>query len=726
MAWWWLAVGCVSWETAPVDLVAAVDPFIGTGGLGFGQGSLHPGAQVPNGSMRVGPDTSESAGALGPMHCSGYYYEDPYVVAFSHTRKPGIGVPDGGAIGFMPTAQELIGWKDYRAPLDHDQETARPGYYSLVLDDVATVELAAGQRVAHHRYAWTSAERWLTLDLAHTGSTEHGVLDTWVDVHDDGVTLTGFVHMDGHLTGRTGGEPTYFVAEFSQPWAEHTLWLDGQAQPAGTTRVDGQDVQLTLRFDADVEARVAISYVDVGGAQVNLALEHPEGTLEDLAAATAATWDETLGRVSVTGGTALEQEIFASALYHALMMPTAYADADGLYLAAGGGIAQQQGWTYYTDFSLWDTYRTLHPLMILAWPERASDYARSLADMGDRLGYLPRWPAAQGESGSMVGNSADVVLGETWIKGITDWPAEAALALSVDQATNLNGVRPRDDLASVLTYGYVPADLGGSAVSKTLEYAIDDHAIAEWAQAMGQIDIAAEFDERSLAYGTVFEPESQFMRGRNADGSWADLNELFWEDYYAEGNAWQYTWLVPHDAEGLAELFGGRDALFDKLDLFFENSLLGEDTFLWDDYYWHGNEPDLHAATLYALLGRPADTWKWSAWIRESKYSGGSDGLDGNDDGGTLSSWYVLVALGLYPMNGTADYVLLPPVFDTMVLHRPDGDLTLVAEGTGENLAGVLVDGIALDRAVIDHATLVGAQTVTFLRSETDVGWGAW
>lgn len=726
MMWWWLTMGCVSWETDPVDLVDAVDPFIGTGGLGFGQGSLHPGVQVPNGSMRVGPDTAESSGALGPMHCSGYYYNDPYVVAFSHTRKPGIGVPDGGALGFMPTTSELTDWKDYLAPLDHDLETARPGYYSVELPDIATVELSGGQRVAHHRYDWFGADRWLTVDLAHTGSTDHGVGDTWIEVDRGTATLTGFVLMDGNLTGRTGGEPTYFVAEFSQGWVEDTLWRNGEPQPDGTLRVDGQDVQLTLRFDADVEVRVGISYVDVAGAEINLALEHPDGTLEDLAARTDQVWRDTLGRFTVTGGTALQQEIFSTALYHALMMPTAYADADGLYLAAGGSIARQQGWTYYTDFSLWDTYRTLHPLMILAWPERASDYARSLTDMGERLGYLPRWPAAQGDSGSMVGNSADVVLGETWIKGITNWPAETALALSVEQATDVDGVRPRDDLAVVLEHGYVPADLGGTSVSKTLEYAIDDHAIALWAESMGQDDVAAAAEQRSKAYTHLFEPTQQFMQGRNSDGSWAELNALHQEDYYAEGNAWQYTWLVPHDADGLAELFGGRDALFDKLDTFFELSTLGEDTFLWDDYYWHGNEPDLHAAYLYALLGRPADTWKWSAWIRDTKYNGESDGLDGNDDGGTLSSWYVLVALGLYPMNGTADYVLLPPVFDRVVLHLPDGELTLDAEGTGENLSGVLVDGVALDRAVIDHQTLVGAQTITFLRSENDVGWGAW
>ncbi len=722
----WLTAGCVSWETDPVDLVDKVDVFVGTGGDGFGVGSLHPGPQVPNGSMRVGPDTRLSYGAFGPYHCAGYWYDDTHVAAFSHTRKPGIGVPDGGAIGFMPATTETIDTDVLMQPLDHTRETAGPGWYSLDLADVAQVDLAAGLRVAHHRYDWHGADRWLTIDLAHTGSDDHGVGDTWIELDPGAATVTGFVHLDGNLTGRTGGEPTYFVAEFSEPWVAHTLWGNSEAQAADTTRVDGRDVQLTLRFDADVEARVAISYVDVQGARINLALEHPDGTLEDLAAATDLAWQDALGRIQVTGGTDEQQRIFATALYHALMMPTAYGDADGLYLAAGGTVAQQQGWTYYTDFSLWDTYRTLHPLMILAFPEKATDFARSLTDMGRRLGYLPRWPAAQGESGSMVGNSADVVLGETWIKGLTGWPAEEALALSHGQATDVAHVRPRDDLSALLEYGYVPADLGGSSVSKTLEYAIDDHAIALWAEDSGEDEIAEAASLRSKSYARVFDTDSQFMRGRNADGSWPEHNELAWEEWFAEGNAWQYTWLVPHDAEGLAEVFGGRDALFAKLDTFFEESTWREDTALPDEYYWHGNEPDLHAAFLYALLGRPADTWRWSAWIRESKYSLDPGGIDGNDDGGTLSSWYVLVALGLYPMNGTADYVLLPPVFDRAVLNLPGGDLVLEAEGTGENLSGVLVDGESLERAVIDHQTLIEAQTITFVRSETDVGWGAW
>jgi predicted alpha-1,2-mannosidase len=722
----WLAVGCVSWQAAPVDLVERTDVFIGTGGQGFGQGSQHPGAALPGGLMRVGPDTVDESGALGFMHCSGYYYEDPYISAFSHTRKPGIGVPDGGAVGFMPTTSELTDWKDVRAPLDHSLETARPGYYAIELPEIARVEIAAGRRVAHHRIDWFGADRWLTVDLAHTGSTDHGVGDTWIEIDRGAATVRGYVLMDGDLTGRSGGEPTYFVARFSQAWVGDTLWSDGRPQDSGVTRVDGRDIQLTLQFDADIEFRVGVSFVDVGGAALNLDLEHPDGSLEELASRGTQIWRDALGRIEVTGGTAEQQEIFASALYHALLMPTAYGDADGLYLAAGGGIGHQRGWTYYTDFSLWDTYRTLHPLMILAWPDLAADHARSLTDMGERLGYLPRWPAGQGESGSMLGNSADVVLAETWLKGITDWPGERALAISLEQASDLDSVRPRDDLEDVLTYGYVPDDLADSSVSKTLEYAIDDHALSLWAGDLGLTDTETEFQARSMAYQKVFDPDTQFMRGRNSDGSWADFSELSWESAYAEGNAWQYTWLVPHDAEGLAALFGGREALFAKLDRFFEQSTLQEDTYLPDNYYWHGNEPDLHAAYLYALLGRPADTWKWSAWIRDSKYGGSPDGLDGNDDGGTLSSWYAMVAIGLYPMNATTDYVLLPPVFDRVVLHRPDGDLTLIAQGTGENLSGVLVDGVALERAVLNHKDLVGAQTLTFLRSETDEGWGSW
>ena len=721
----WLALACVSWETAPVDLVAATDVFISTGGLGFGQGSGSPAATLPAGLMKIGPDTTGESGALGPLHASGYYYEDPYISAFSLTRKPGIGAPAGGAVGWMPTTAETVDPDTYRATLDHDKESAGPGWYRVELEGVGTVELAAGLRTAHMRFDWEGAERWLTLDLSHTGSDDHGVSDAWVELDTGSRIVRGYALLNGSLTGRSGGEPTYFLAEFSEPWVNHTLWDAGRPQE-GVTRLDGANTALTLQFDADVEVRLGLSMIDIGGAEVNLALEHPDGTLEDLAARAEAVWQDTLGTFEVTGGTALEQEIFASALYHAHMMPTAYGDADGLYLAAGGGLGFQAGWTYYTDFSLWDTYRTLHPLVILAWPELAADHARSLTDMGRRLGFLPRWPAGPGESGSMLGNSADIVLAETWLKGVQDFDAAEALEIAVTQATDLDSVRPRDDLSSVLTYGYVPYDLGGSSVSKTLEYAIDDHALALWAADLGEDELATEFTERARGYHHVFDTETQFMRGRNSDGTWVELDELAWSDAYSEGNAWQYTWLVPHDAAGLAELFGGREALFAKLDTFFEKSTLEEDTFLPDNYYWHGNEPDLHAAFLYALLGRPADTWRWSAWIRDGKYNGEPDGLDGNDDGGTLSAWYVLVAMGLYPMNGTVDYVLLPPVFDRIVVHRPDGDLVIEADGTGENLSGVDLDGEPLESAVIQHDDLVGGRHLVFHRSETDVGWGAW
>ena len=713
---WWLLLACSPEETpGAVDLLSRVDPFIGTGGAGFSQGSASPAASAPGGMVKVGPDTSGESSPLGIAHCSGYWYEDPYAVAFSHTRLHGTGASDGGAIGFSPTTAPSVDWKVYRNLMDKSSEVASPGFYSVDLPGVATVELGASTRAAHHRYSFEGEERWLTLDLGHTAA-DHDVLESWMELGAS--EITGFVRMAGSLSGGYGGQPTWFVAQFSTPWTEAGLWVEEEATEA-LVRVEGRAVAATLSFEGDVEVRVGISAVDLEGARNNLEEEIPAWDFDQVVSRTEGRWAEALSAFEVVGGTLPEQRMFASALYHALLMPTNFTDVDGRYRGLDQEVHTAKGWTYYTDFSLWDTYRTLHPLMILAFPEIASDHARSLADMGIRRGELPVWPQGVGETYVMIGNAAEVVLAESAGKGVTGFDERRAFATAHAQATLPGATGARDDLTALLEHGYVPSDLGGGSVAKTLEYAIDDASLSMWAERLGHEELAESYAVRARAYAHVFDAETGFMRPRRSDGTFDPLVETDWSDAYVEGNAWQYTFLVPHDAGGLADLFGGPDLLAEKLDAFFSLSERWVPDYAPAPYYWHGNEPDLHAAFLYGATGLPEQTGRWARWVRETHYTDGPDGLAGNDDGGTLSSWYVFAALGLYPLNGTLDYVVSAPLFDSVRLTTSENSwLTITGEGEGSLSERVLLDGEEWTVPVVSHDQLVHSSRLHTVRSK--------
>jgi len=715
---------CTQEGSSPESLLDEVNVFVGTGGLGFGVGSMSPAATAPFGMMKVGPDTVSDYGALAYSHCAGYAYDDPYIQAFSHTRLPGIGVADGGAVGFMPAVEATMDRDRLRAPLDHDLEEAWPGFYGVELAGLARVELSATPRAALHSYRWeTDGERWINIDLGHTGSSDHDVYASAIEVDVEAGEVTGYVLMDGQLTGRNeAGAPTWFVARFDRDFEDAVVWLE-RAEVSGQT-AEGFQTGASLRFDGDVQVAVGISPVDLAGARNNLDAELPDWDVGAAQARTRDEWQRLLGAVKVSGGDEEERAIFASALYHALQMPTLYTDVDRRYRGLDNQVHQAAGWDYHTDFSLWDTYRTFHPLAILAWPDKAEDFARSLTTMGEQTGKLPRWPAGVTDSGSMIGNSADVVLGESFIKGVRDFPVESAYNMALRQATLPVAVGGREQLSDYMGLGYVPYDVAGDSAAKTLEYAINDHALGLWASEMGETESAAALVWRSHNYRNVFDAETDFMRGRNSDGSWAPLEDEGWGEAFAEGNAWQYSWLAPHDPQGLAELFGGPEQMVEKLEEMFSMSGDEEDSFMPDPYYWHGNEPDLHAAFLFAEAGRPDLTQEWVKWVRESKYASTPEGLDGNDDGGTLSSWYIFAAMGLYPLNGTDRYVLTTPVFDEVIVQRPDGALRIDAVGEGDYLAGAAIDGVPLESASVRHSQLVGGRWLLLYRSEEPTDWG--
>lgn len=700
-----------------VDLLTHVDPFIGTGGLGFGVGSAYPGPAVPFAMIHPGPDTRAPTGAAGFAHCAGYHYDDPLLAGFSLLRMHGTGVPDYGNLAFMPVdgmTQAKTSVAGYAAPFDHADEVAEPGYYRVTLDGGLAVELTSTLRGALFRVTFPEgADPVLLLDAMHALGT--GTVDA-AEVALDPAAGTGRarIHALGDLSKRFGGFELFAAFAVDTAPAEVGTW-DAEGLHPGTPSASGTPSGAWWRFapgTRTVRLRVAVSFVDADGAARNLAAEVPDFDFDAVRTAARAAWAEDLGRVEIWGVSDEEATVLATAAYHTLLMPTLMSDVDGRYLRADGEVGTTRG-RRYSDFSLWDTYRTLHPWLLLTDDPRNADLADSLLGFAREAGALPRWSLAHGDIHSMIGDPAAIVLAESAAKGVVfdRGPAyEYALRTAYDPAPG--SVGGRGALESYLQHGYVAADEAGGSVSKTLEYASADLALADWSRRRGELGQAELLEERGdRAWRAVFDLAVRFPRGRYADGTYApDFDPLVTSDAYTEGNAWQYRWLVPDDPDGLAEVLGGREAARSALRTFFESS--AEETPLLGArmWYWHGNEPDLLAPWLFAEWGRPEESLRWIDWIDDTMYGTGPDGLAGNDDGGTLSAWRLLAAAGLYPVPGTARWIVTAPRVPRMVLHRATGDLVL--EGDPEPRAHlhrvrVLLDGDALDGPELDHGRLV-------------------
>ena len=725
-------------DPAARPLVQWVDPFIGTGGLGYGTGSAFPGPQVPFGLARPGPDTALTGGfAIGFAHCAGYNFEDTEVVGFSQTRMHGTGIVDHGAVSFMPT----LGMTDAKAAprgamqgLDKASEQAGPGRYAVTLDDGIEVELTATRRVGLHRFTFPRDEAaTVVLDLGRT-LPDVEVIDATLAIDADGAGVTGFMHVAGGYSNRAGGVKIFYAARFSRPLTGHGVWHDGVVAAGETTR-QGQQIGAYFEFagDAPVVLGVGLSFVDEAHAAMNLAAEAPDLDFDAARDAAAAAWEDALARVELHGRSESDFRVFYTALYHTLLMPTLASDGDGSYRGLDGEV-HTAAFDYYTDLSLWDTFRTQHPLLTLLYPEYQVDFMRSLARMAADGGWMPRWPLGTGYTGGMLGESATIVFADSYARGLTIPADEIAGAYAAMRETALEPVPPgspypgRTGVLDYIELGYVPLEAGGSSVSWTLESAYNDFALAGLAAALGEADDAAMFGARAGNYRNTYDPVSQLMVGRHQDGSFvADVDPLSWQDFYAEGDALQYVWYAPHDLEGLAALMGGREVLLTRLRDLFAASEQEVVDLMPQRYYWHGNEPDLHAAFIFSALGEPADAARWSRWISAERYDDTPAGLAGNDDAGTLSAWYVLAAAGLFPIAGTDTYLVGSPRFTRMTLHLAGGDLVIDAPAADAD--AIYVDDLRLDGAPVTsprlrHADLASGGTLRFDMVEQPGAWG--
>ena len=727
------------------DPLEHVDPTIGTGGLGFGYGSSFVGAVVPHGLVKLGPDTRGPFGTVNFQHYSGYWYGDDIIQSFTHVHLHGAGATDYGILAVMPTrafdpAKTSV--VDYEARFAKADERARAGSYGVTLADGTAVELVATARGAHHVYDFGGASGTLVIDLAKTLS---GGEVTDAELHLDPATRTvrGRMHHVGGMSGGFGGYDLFFVARTKQAWASSVVWSGGTPAAAGTDATGtGVGAALTIAGGEPVELQVAVSFVSLAGAEANLAAELPAWDVAATRAAAEQAWRERLEVVKVTGGSVAERRTFYTSLYHAFLMPTIIGDADGAFRLAGMAAPEvATGYTQLSDFSLWDTYRTVHPLYSWLAPASARDSVHSLVRLGEGLGGCPRWPIAIGEAGTMLGASCDIAVADHLVKGHGrgDAAFEARAWTLLREAAMSPTVPPlgrggRTHVEIYMQLRYVPASIGRS-VSHTTEYAHDDFALANLGAVLGHDADAATLRDRAHGWRSLYDPAVGFLRARAEDGTFpGEFDALDLSEDYAEANAWHSLWMAgAHDVIGMAELMGGRDALVAKLETFFTEARRDWETAdpsaanFPRPYYWHGNEPDINAAFLFAQAGRPDLTQEWARWIIDNLYSDLPEGVAGNDDGGTLGSWYVFASLGLYPVPGSNRYVVSAPIFEQARVVVGGHELVLAAPGASPRrrfVRGVTIDGAPLAAPELTHDQLRTAARIDFEMSDEPTSWG--
>ncbi|MBW1870921.1 MAG: GH92 family glycosyl hydrolase [Deltaproteobacteria bacterium] len=725
-------------EIVPFELV---DPFIGTGGHYFGVGSGFAGASLPFGMAKPGPDTTTEHGASDFHHCSGYHADDEYINGFSQVHIHGTGAPEYGALLFMPIVQfgpEMILESNYRSIFSKEYEHGTPGYYSVILDASGTqVELTATEHCAYHRYTYPPeiSSGTVIVDLSHA-IAGCKVAEAAVFVEPMDSEISGWLIYQGSLTGRSGGVKLYFAARFNQVLDDWTLWSDGQLS-VKSIEANGVDVgaAVAVNTQAPVTVQIGLSYVDIAGARNNLSAELFGKDFDTIQEQAKEAWSRALERVMIEGGSEDQKTIFYTALYHAQLTPTIFTDADGRYTGFDLQVHQADGFTYYSDFSMWDTYRTVHSLFMLMAPDRQRDMVISLLKMHEHGGHLPKWPAGTGYTGCMIGTPADVVISESYLKGITNFNVESAFDAIKHNATTAQASGGRAGVARYMELGYVPADEVDGATSRTLEFTVADAAISAFAEALGHSQDAEDFANRSRNYRNVFDSETLFMRGKNVDGSWAEptaeFDPLDWAaDYYTEGTAWQYLWLAPHDPQGLIELFGSPEAFVNKLEAFF--STPEPDDPIWEFlpklYYWQGNEPDLHTAYFFNAAGRPERTQFWARNILATRYGTGVDGLAGNDDCGTLSAWYIFSSAGFYPIAGLDFYYIGSPLFDRITFDLGNEKVfEITAKDVSEEnlyIQSARLNGTTLEVPHFTHTIIKDGGTLELSMGSQPSEWG--
>ncbi|MEG0807294.1 MAG: GH92 family glycosyl hydrolase [Alistipes sp.] len=729
-----LAFACGKTTTSEENLTQYVDLRIGTGG----HGHVFVGANVPYGMVQLGPTSIPQSWDW----VSGYHISDTTVIGFAHTHLNGTGIGDLSDISLMPVVGEVrlargteedpqSGMWSY---FSHADEQMRPGYYATrLLRYGVDVRLTSTERVGLHQYTFPqSDEAAVVIDLEN-GTCWDAPTEGYLEVINSH-TVCGYRNSKGWANDQR----IFFVAEFSKPFSKFELFApDSLTNGAcAVKQLKGERIYGKALFETTegetISVKVALSPVSVANAKLNMQSELPAWDFEATAEQANAKWNAALSKARIQTPDEQVKRIFYTALYHTQIAPSLFCDVNGDYRGADGKMHTNDGFVNYTTFSLWDTYRAAQPLMTLLSPEMMPDIVQTMLHIYQQQGKLPVWHLMGCETDCMVGNPGVAALADAVLKGYDGGNKELAYEALKNSA--MLGERGMD---LRMKYGYIPCDKFSEAVAYDMEYALADGAVAQVAQQMGKSEDYAYFLDRSHSYRNFFDPSTRFMRGKDSQGAFRTPFNPFAsthrDDDYCEGNAWQYTWLAPHDMEGLVACFGSREAFIEKLDSLFvvESKVAGLNTS--PDIsgligqYAHGNEPSHHIVYFYTMVGQP---WKTADRVRQilaTMYHDQPDGLSGNEDVGQMSAWYVLSSLGFYQVEPAGGhYIFGSPLVDKAELTVSGGTFTVVAHNNSaanKYIQRIRLNGQPYTKNYIAYADIVTGGTLEFEMGAEPVSW---
>lgn len=711
------------------DLTQFVDPRIGTGG----HGHVFYGANVPYGFIQLGPTSIPQSWDW----VSGYHVSDSTVIGFPHTHLSGTGIGDLHDINVMPVVGEVTYSRgdasSYETGLwsysDRSKEVVTPGYYRTHLSRYnVDVELTATKRVGFHKYTFLGNESpAIVFDMVNGGCWDK-TTEAVIRVVNDS-TVSGYRYSKGWADDQR----VFFRAEFSRKFDNVEFIVNDSVKEGDMAK--GAQLFARVNFAAGnqepVYMKVALSPTSEEGAQLNMQTELSGWDFEKTIADAKAAWNKELNKVKVYTTDEASKKIFYTSLYHTLFAPSEFCDVNGDYYGADKQMHKDDGFVNYTTFSLWDTYRAAQPLMTILHPEKMSDIINTMLHIHQQQGKLPVWHLMGCETNCMVGNPGVPVVADAILKDIKGFDTELAF-----KALKESSMLPERGMEHRIEYGFIPADKMMEAIAYDMEYAIADWAVAQAAQKLGKQEDYEYFLKRSKSYKNYFDASTGFMRGKMLDGSWrtpfSPYASSHREDDYCEGNAWQYTWLVPHDVEGLVECFGSKEAFVNKLDsLFLANGDMGEasspDISGLIGQYAHGNEPSHHTVYLYTLVGQP---WKTADRIKEilhTMYTDQPDGLSGNEDVGQMSAWYILSSFGFYQVEPAGGkFVFGYPNFDKVEIAVPAGKFVIERENKGQQnnyIQGIVFNGTEYKKPWIEYADIMKGGELKFLMGDEPVVW---
>ncbi|MFT6799471.1 MAG: putative alpha-1,2-mannosidase [Nonlabens sp.] len=694
-------------------LTEYVNNFIGTGG----HGHTYPGATMPFGMMQLSPDTRLD----GWDGCSGYHYSDDVIYGFSHTHLSGTGVSDYGDILLMPTDKAVYnngadGKEGYSSKFSHDKENASPGYYEVHLDDThIDVRLTVTERAGIHEYKFPSSKnQFVMLDLEHRDKLlEHGL--------------------------QLISETEIIGKRFSSAWATEQMlfFYITTSHPIKNwnTKQEVTPKKIALNFDnpnnEPVSIKIGISAVDEAGAKLNLETEIGNKDFETVKKQANDSWEKQLSKILIEDKNYDNKVNFYSALYHTMIAPNLYQDVDGRYRGMDLEIHKTKDFDYYTVFSMWDTYRAAHPLYTIIEQKRTNDFIHTLTAKYDEGGILPIWDLSGNYTGCMIGYHAVPIIADAYLKGIRNYDVDKAFEAMLHSAN-----QDKLGLESYKKYGFIPVELESESVSKTLEYAYDDWTIAQMAKAMGNKEKYAEFTRRAQNYKNMYNPATGFLQGRYRNTWFAPFKPEEVNFNYTEANAWQYSLYTPQDISGHIGLMGD-DAAYEKhLDHMFTAEMKTSGRHQADitgliGQYAHGNEPSHHMAYLYNFIGKPHKTQEKVHEILTTLYHNAPDGVSGNEDCGQMSAWYVMSALGFYPVTPASNqYIIGTPLFDKATINLENGEqVTLIKNGVGKYIESIDYDSASLAKAepisssFLTHDMITKSGTLVYNISAQPTSW---